>query len=342
MKRDLLSHLACPQCGGELVFTALEKLPLTERSDVAEGKLGCKSCRQEYELSDGVPRLTRGELGHAALKTRDAFTFEWNRYPGSLPEDEAVFSEESQLSATAFTGKLVLDAGCGMGRYAVVALSWGAEVIALDLSDSLLRIAEVAVEQPKLHVVQGDLLAPPLKPGCFDIVYSHGVLHHACDTREAFRRVAALVKPGGHLSVWLYGKAGRYGDFCTNPLKAERGWVARHRLAAWLVVAARHAVSDFIRFFTTRLPMRLTYLLCYPLAVLGAVPLVRYLTFSVHRDFRVRLIENFDWVSPPYQWHHTKEELARWFDREGFDVLKTLPHGLVPKPGILGRKREAR
>src|SRR5208282_1928934 len=101
---------------------------------------------------------------------------EWERYPGSLPEDERVFLEETQIPAANFRGKLVLDAGCGMGRYAIVALSLGAEVVAMDLSDSLLRLAAEAPNWPKLHVVQGNLLRPPLKPAQFDIVYSHGVL----------------------------------------------------------------------------------------------------------------------------------------------------------------------
>ena len=338
MKRSLLPRLSCPQCGGDIRFSQIEKFPLTEKDDVLDGQLACAKCAAPYELSRGVPRLVMGRLGSLARKTRDAFAFEWSRYPGSLPEDEPILLEESQSPASAFRGKSVLDAGCGMGRYSVVALSLGAEVVALDLSDSLLRLAAQASKWPNLHVVQGDLLKPPLKPAQFDFVYSHGVLHHAADTHEAFRRVAALVKPGGLLSVWLYGKAGRYAEFATNPLKNDRGWPARHRRRAWLIVAARHCVSDFIRFFTTRLPMSLVYLICYPLTWLGAIPLLKYLTFSVHPDFKVRLIENFDWISPPYQWHHTKEELARWFEEEGFEVLKVLPHGLVPKPGILGRK----
>ncbi len=84
--------------------------------------------------------------------------------------------------------------------------------------------------------------------------------------------------------------------------------------------------------------MPVVYALCYPLTWAGAVPGLKWLTYSVHPDFRVRLIENFDWLSPPFQSHHTKEELALWYGEEGFIPLKVLPHGLVPKPGILGRK----
>jgi SAM-dependent methyltransferase len=344
VKPVLLARLECPKplCHGELRFESLAALPLGDTHDVVQtGRLACKICETRYAVRDGVPRLASPELEADARATRDAFAFEWARYPGSLPEDEGVFLSELQLPASELAGKSVLDAGCGMGRYSIVALALGGEVVAMDLSDALLRLAAAAPNWPKLHVVQGDLLQPPLKKAQFDVVYSHGVLHHTADTRAAFEQVAALVKPGGYLSVWLYGKAGRYKDFATNPLRSDRGFVARHRLLCWAVVGVRHFFSDFVRVFTTRLPMRLTYLLCYFLAVLGAIPLLKYLTFSVHEGFMVRVIENFDWISPPYQWHHTKEELISWFEAEGFEVVKVLPHGLVPKPGVLGRKRPA-
>ncbi|MEK7858406.1 MAG: methyltransferase domain-containing protein [Elusimicrobiota bacterium] len=337
MKLSLLSRLVSPCCAGALRFASLAELP-GDSAEIEEGSLACVSCKRQYPIAAGVPLLAQAQEDARVVKTRDSFAWEWKRYPGSLEEDERIFLEESQLQAADFRGKLVLDAGCGMGRYAKVALAFGAEVTACDLSDALLRLAEEAPRWPKLHVVQADLLAPPFKPKQFDIVYSHGVLHHTSDTRAAFKSVAALVKAGGLLNVWLYGKAGRFAEFSTNPLRSGRGWVAEHRRLAWLIVGLRHALSDLLRLFTTRLPVPLTYALCYPLTLLGIVPGLKYLTYSVHPDFKVRLIENFDWISPPFQYHHTKEELCRWFEEEGFEVQKVLPHGLVPKPGVLGKK----
>jgi SAM-dependent methyltransferase len=336
---ELLERLASPCCGAPMRFSRLGQMP-DPKVDIEEGGLACSACRREYPIVEGVPRLLPAEQrDQRVAATSRSFTWEWTRYPGSLAEDQRVFLEECQLEAGDLQGKLVLDAGCGMGRYALVALSLGAEVVAVDLSESWARLVPVAREQPRLHVVQGDLITPPLRPKLFDFVYSHGVLHHTRDTHEAFVAVAKLVKPGGLLSVWLYGKAGRFSEFATNPLRPDRAWVGRHRRLAWLVVCARHLISDFLRVLTTRLPLALAYLLCFPLAALGALPFVKYLTFSVHPRFKVRLIENFDWLSPPFQFHHTKEELAGWFGEAGFDVLRVLPHGLVPKPGVLGRRR---
>lgn len=334
MKLSLLPLLASPCCRAELRFAVVRETPL-EGVEIEDGMLACGACRREYPILDGIPRLAAGEKLEAnAVRTRDDFAYEWLRYPGSMEEDERIFLEEVQLDPGWFKGKRVLDAGCGMGRYSVVALGLGAEVTALDLSEALIRLPR----DSKLHVVQGDLLNPPLKEQLFDLVYSHGVLHHTSDTRSAFVQVAKLVKPGGYLSVWLYGKAGRFADFATNPLRPGRAWIAEHRRLAWWIVLLRHIFSDVVRVFTTRLPRSLTYVLCYPLTLLGAIPGLKYLTFSVHPDFKVRLIENFDWVAPPFQWHHTKEELSSWYRGEGYQVLKVLPHGLVPKPGILGRR----
>jgi len=340
VKRDLLAFLSSPCCRAAMKFDTLKQFPALDSSELDEGLLSCAKCGRQYPFAGRVPELVAGPVGQKAAKTRDSFALEWQRYPQETrPEDRPVFLEECQLSPGDFQGKVVLDAGCGMGRYSVVALGLGAEVVAMDLSESLRGLAAKADRLPKLHVLKGDLLNPPLREKAFDIVYSHGVLHHTSDTRAAFDAVAKLVRPGGYLSVWLYGKAGRFSDFADNPIREDRPWVRRHRRLAWLVVGLRHAISDFLRFFTTRLPLELVYAVCWPLAALGAVPFVKYLTFSVHPDFQVRLIENFDWLSPPYQFHHTKEELARWFREAGFDVIKILPHGLVPKPGILGRRR---
>jgi hypothetical protein len=84
------------------------------------------------------------------------------------------------------------------------------------------------------------------------------------------------------------------------------------------------------------MPVWMLYALCYPLTVLGLIPLVKFFTFSVEPEFKVRLIENFDWLAPPFQTKHTKEEFRGWYEAAGYNVLRHLPHGVVPKIGILG------
>jgi uncharacterized protein YbaR (Trm112 family)/ubiquinone/menaquinone biosynthesis C-methylase UbiE len=339
MRLRLLPLLACPACGGELEFARLESLP-REDEDIAGGELRCRTCGKDFPIVDSIPRLLPGAVrDRKVAKTRSGFGMEWLRYPGPRAEDRDLFLEETQLSPDACQGRLVLDGGCGMGRYARVALSLGAEVVAFDLSESLLRLLDEARGNPRLHLVQGDLLAPPFRKGTFDVIYSQGVLHHTAAPRRAFGLLAGLVKRGGLITAWVYGTPGSFSSFSTNPLRPGREGVRRHLRLAWLVVWTRQVLSDLLRVVTTRLPQGLLYALCHPLALLGAVPVAKYLTFSVEKAYRVRLAENFDWLAPPFQSKHTKEEVRGWLEESGCEPLKQLAHGLVPKVGFLSRKK---
>lgn len=336
MKLSLLPFLACSDCGGDIRFSSLDGDPRVE-PELETGTLACGDCRRRFPIEESIPRFFPKEgLARANRRTRKSFGWEWERYPGSMEEDLSILLEETQIKSSDWQGLACLDAGCGMGRYTKAALGLGSQMIAFDLSDAITRLVPLAREQERLHLVQGDLFHPPFKPGVFDIVYSQGVLHHTPDTRTAFRKVAPLVKEGGKLSVWVYGTPGSYRSFASNPLREGRRRLEPLRPLLWLVVWTRLILSDMVRAFTTRLPVPVLYAFCFPLAVLGAIPFVKYLTFSVHPNFRVRLIENFDWLAPPYQHKHTKEEVRGWFYQEGFLILRQLSHGVVPKVGFLG------
>ena len=65
-----------------------------------------------------------------------------------------------------------------MGRYSRVAHALGASVVALDLSPAVARLADLAENSDRMHLVQGNLMAPPFRKETFDIVYSVGVIQH--------------------------------------------------------------------------------------------------------------------------------------------------------------------
>jgi hypothetical protein len=107
----------------------------------------------------------------------------------------------------------------------------------------------------------------------------------------------------------------------------------------WLIVYIREIVYKTVRLVTARIPVPLLYFLCYSLAAMGKVPLLKYLTASVHENWRVRLQENFDWFSPQYQSHHTKKEVLGWFKEAELDDISILQHGFIPKVGFRGSLR---
>jgi SAM-dependent methyltransferase len=83
-------------------------------------------------------------------------------------------------------GKWVLDAGCGSGRFAEIALATGANVVALDYSSAIDACWNKLKENPNLYVVQSNIYEAPFAPNSFDYVYCLRVLHHTPDVKKTF------------------------------------------------------------------------------------------------------------------------------------------------------------
>jgi magnesium-protoporphyrin O-methyltransferase len=90
-------------------------------------------------------------------------------------------------------GKRILDAGCGTGAFAVEAARRGAEVVAIDLSPTLVNLARSRlplVLAERIDFRSGDMLDPAL--GHFDhVVAMDSIIHYAAeDAVEALARLA--------------------------------------------------------------------------------------------------------------------------------------------------------
>ena len=89
-------------------------------------------------------------------------------------------------------GKRILDAGCGTGALAVEAARRGAQVVAIDLSPTLVNLARARIPADVAHLVEfhsGDMLAPAL--GHFDhVVAMDSIIHY--QTEDAVQALAQL------------------------------------------------------------------------------------------------------------------------------------------------------
>jgi SAM-dependent methyltransferase len=97
-------------------------------------------------------------------------------------------------------GKLVLDVGCGMGRFAEVPERWGAHVVGIGFSPASEVVAK-NLEDRSATISQSDVFQLPFAPGSFDFIYSIGVLLRS---KQAVKVLPNLLKPGGRNAVWLY------------------------------------------------------------------------------------------------------------------------------------------
>jgi len=102
--------------------------------------------------------------------------------------------------------KVILDAGCGAGRYSEIAAEAATQLVALDLSTAVYAAQDNLRPFRSVTVVRADLMRPPLGPGSFDRVFSIGVLQHTPDPTATARQLLGLVRPGGELAIWMYEK----------------------------------------------------------------------------------------------------------------------------------------
>jgi SAM-dependent methyltransferase/uncharacterized protein YbaR (Trm112 family) len=332
------------ECAQSHIFPIVDHIPRM----LPDAFSGLDGFLKEYKDNLPVDEIKKKIEGKETRKftsiqknTRESFGYEWLRYDVDLEEEDLeVFLEDSQISEKEFGGKVILDAGCGMGRYTRIAGKMGGEIIGIDLSQSTVKAYQMTRDNTSVHIIQGDIIKLPFREKQFDVIYSMGVLHHTPDTRRSVVSLTKYLRKGGLISIWVYGTAGKYRYFKTNPLRKDRQGYAKNNMSKrlhWFIVYVREILSKTVRLVTTRMYVPLLYLLCYPLAAIGKVPFLKYLTASVHKNWKVRLLENFDWFSPQYQSHHTKEEVASWFKEAKLDDISMLKHGFIPKVGVRGK-----
>jgi len=100
----------------------------------------------------------------------------------------------------------VLEVGCGLGTDGAQFAKAGAKYTGIDLTDAAVELAKRRFELFDLpgtfRVADAERLDFP--DNSFDLVYSHGVLHHTPDTPTAVREIHRVLRPGGKAVVMLY------------------------------------------------------------------------------------------------------------------------------------------
>jgi SAM-dependent methyltransferase len=308
---DLSGILVCVRCGA----------PLPPEPSWKSDGTRCAGCGTEVPVIRGIPRFVASDA------YTSSFSFEWNRHrrtqldDATSRESEDTFRAKTGLSPEEVSGRLVLDVGCGMGRFADVVSRWGGKVIGIDLSLAVEAAHANLGSRENVRILQADLFRLPFRPETFDLVYSLGVLHHTPDCQKAFRQLVPLVRPGGRLCVWVYAKVGPWQE-----------------------------VAGLYRRVTVRMPPRLLHALCHlavpwyhmcRLPLIGR-PLGLLLPISRHPNPDWRVLDTFDWYSPQYQSLHTFPEVYRWFRSEGLTdiALLDVPVALAgTRPGSGSRPR---
>lgn len=101
--------------------------------------------------------------------------------------------------------RLVLDAGCGVGRQLLPLAHQGFQVVGVDREAAALRVLKGKLGAAALAapLLQADLRHLPLADGSFDLAISLNVINHgyAATFRDYCRELDRVLKVGGHLFI---------------------------------------------------------------------------------------------------------------------------------------------
>lgn len=214
--------------------------------ELAGDALRCTQTGREFEFLRGIPSLYQPLEGEGAETTQRVRSFyeetPFPSYEGLEDFGELVnkgqrnpFSVEL-LEAIGFN-KTVLECGCGTGQMSHFLQLNNNHVLGIDMSLGSLGLAVEHKQRNALtraNFCQMNIFNLAVKDNSFDVVISHGVLHHTFDARRAFAQIVRKAKPGGIVMVGLYNYYARVPTWLRSKLIRFFGpkidYVVRNRI----------------------------------------------------------------------------------------------------------------
>jgi SAM-dependent methyltransferase len=113
------------------------------------------------------------------------------------------------IDALNVAGRQVLEIGLGEGTDSERLIRRGARWSGVDLtaeSVDRVRTRLTLRELPYEELRQGSVLDLPFGDSTFDMVFSHGVLHHVPEIKQAQSEIHRVLRPGGELVIMMYAR----------------------------------------------------------------------------------------------------------------------------------------
>lgn len=110
-----------------------------------------------------------------------------------------------------WSGKKVLEIGCGIGTDSTNFMRAGADYYGIDLSKESLKLAKqrfkvFGFDPNRLQSMNAEKLDSFFEENTFDLVYSFGVIHHTPEPEKIIQSIQKVLKPNGTLKIMLYAQ----------------------------------------------------------------------------------------------------------------------------------------
>lgn len=279
--------------------------------------------RSPADETDGVLDF----IGDSSSDYCSNFGDQWQRFRNvqidsisSSAESRDRFFGETDVDPKWLAGRLVLDAGCGAGRFSEIALQAGALVVAVDLSNAVYACRQTLSQFPadRFIVVRADLFDLPLPLASFDLVFSLGVLQHTPDPLRGVAYLAKFVRPGGRLATWIYER---------RPIDVVHPKYLLRRLT--------HGLSNAMKLSLAKALVTVFFPVGWLLAQFGDVG--RKISFllpyaarhrdrpgDLHQQWVYSVLDTYDWLGPVYDQPQTEREVSATMKAEGLVNVRRL------------------
>lgn len=189
-----LRYICCPLCKGDLRLRGALLL--------------CSHCAKTFKKKDGIYLLLPDQSRELALTIE-----KWDRiYQLQLKNKTYQREQKSYLDlyaedtkrqlreVKAFTRSVYLEIGCGPFFLGQEIADQTKVIIGIDICPGALQIAKTMLEKRGITnaiLIQGDILALPLKGESIDLIYGGGVIEHFPDTQQCVNELHRVLRSGG-------------------------------------------------------------------------------------------------------------------------------------------------
>lgn len=319
MHKKFLEFFVDPQTGESLKL----KIKKQDHDNIIEGSLYSKT--NTFSIINGIPRF----VDHEKDNYSSSFAFEWKKF--SKIQFETCNKEKPMEGhtkkmweiITQFGGTLdnclILDMGCGSGRFIEIARMYGATVIGIDYSSAVEVAMENFKDDPFVCICQANALKLPFENNIFDGAYSIGVLHHTPDPLQGVQEAYRVLSNNSWFAMSVYFKNSQYNAVVTH---------------VW-----RKIFNSLSGLFGYRPAMIYSYAVVYLLRPFNKIRLLRialrFVLPNIYlKSIKWSLLDTFDLVTPAYQSGHMPYELFQWFKKIGFKQIEPSNWGLTSIKGI--------
>lgn len=158
-----------------------------------------------------------------------------------------------------YSGKRLLDVGCGLGNDLARFAAAGADVVGIDLAERAIELARANFQQRNLvgrfHVMNGETLEFP--DNSFDLVYCHTVLHFTPGPRKLVQEIHRVMKPDGEAIIMTINRRS-WLTLLQLAMKVETDYLDAPVFNSFTIREFRELLTPFsnVRIVPERFPVR--------------------------------------------------------------------------------------